>query len=188
MKRIDMLVDVDEVLADFQTPAFEAILKVTGRRYTQTDFTVWNIFECLAPEEMKELDTILETAGFCASLLPKPGAIEGINAIREFADVYVVTSPQHNRHWVYERCEWLQDHFQIDRRHVFHAHAKWKVHGDAFLDDRPEHVAEWAAKHPDKLSMLWHIPNTRTLGQGLLRVFTWDEVIDHVRKQAEATR
>lgn len=182
MKRIEFNVDVDEVLADFQTPAFEAIYQVTGRRYTQEDFLVWNIFEVLTKDELKGVDAILEAPGFCTSLQPKPGAIEGVAKIREVADVFAVTSPQHNRHWVFERVEWLKYHFGIDKKHVIHAHAKWKVHGDVFLDDKPEHVAEWSMKHPDKLAMLWHIPNTRTLGQGLLRVYTWDEVIQQVEK------
>lgn len=182
-----MLVDVDEVLADFQTPAFEAIYQITGRRYTQEDFLVWNIFEVLSPEELKALDAILEAPGFCTALRPKPHACEAIEKLRDFADIYAVTSPQHNRHWVYERTEWLKQFFAFNKKEVIHAHAKYLVRGDAFLDDKPEHVQEWSKEHPDKLAMLWHIPNTRTLGHGLLRVYTWDEVIQRVKEVAEAT-
>lgn len=171
-----MLVDVDEVLADFQTPAFEAIYQITGRRYVQEDFLVWNIFEGLSPEELKAVDAIIEAPGFCTALQPKPGACEAIEEIRSFADVYAVTSPQHNRHWVYERTEWLITHFGFTKKQVANIHDKFIVAGHAFLDDKPSHVEEWQMEYPGRLAMLWHIPNTRTLGEGLLRVHTWDEV------------
>lgn len=182
-----MLVDVDEVLADFQTPAFDAILQVTGKQYTQEDFLVWNIFEGLTEAELKAVDAILEAPGFCTSLKPKPGACRAIEVLRDFADIYAVTSPQHNRHWVYERTEWLKTFFAFNKKEVIHAHAKYLVRGDVFLDDKPEHVQEWSKEHSDKLAMLWHIPNTRNLGQGLLRVYTWEEVIERVKQVAEET-
>lgn len=182
-----MLVDVDEVLADFQTPAFEAIYQVTGKRYTADDFSVWNIFEELTEEELKAIDALIEAEGFCLSLQPKPGAVMAIEKLRELADIYIVTSPNHTRHWVYERVEWLRIHFGVNKKHVLHAHAKFLVDGDVFLDDKPEHVHDWGKERPNKLAMLWHLENTRNLGQGLLRVFTWDEVIDRVQRITEAT-
>jgi len=176
------LVDVDEVLADFQTPAFEAIKRLTGKTYTPGDFLVWDIFSVLSETELGVVFEELERPGFCTSLKPTPGAIDAIRELQGFMEVFAVTSPQHNRHWVYERTEWLNEHFKIDKRHVVHTAAKHVVRGAAFLDDNPEHVDHWAHEHPDGLAMLWHIQNTRNLGQGLLRVHSWAEVIDRARK------
>jgi 5'(3')-deoxyribonucleotidase len=176
-----LLVDVDEVLADFQTPAFAVIHKITGRSYKPDDFLVWDIFGVLSDEEAQAVFDVMEQPGFCSSLQPTPGAIEAIEELREFAEIYAVTSPQHNRHWVYERTEWLLEHFKLNKAHIIHTAAKYLVRGDAFLDDKPEHVEHWAHENPDKLAMLWHIPNTRNLGQGLLRVRSWSEVINRVR-------
>ncbi len=176
-----LLVDVDEVLADFQSPAFEVIARITGRSYKPEDFEVWDIFTALNDEELQAVGEAIELPGFCSSLRPTPGAVEAIWEIREFADVYVVTSPQHNRHWVYERTEWLMEHFKFKKAQIIHTAAKYMVRGHAFLDDKPEHVQHWAHENPEGLAMLWHIPNTRAIGQGLLRVKSWSEVIEQVR-------
>jgi 5'(3')-deoxyribonucleotidase len=181
------LVDCDEVLADFQTPAFEVIRNLIGRSYKPEDFQVWDIFNGLSDGELIAVGDAIERPGFCTSLQPTPGAIEAIREIREFAEVYVVTSPQHNRHWVYERTEWLMKHFKFKKTHIIHTAAKYMVRGHAFLDDKPEHVDHWAHENPEGLAMLWHIPNTRNLGQGLLRVKTWPEVIEKVRHLTKET-
>lgn len=181
MRRPRFLVDCDEVLADFQTPAFEVIKKVTGRSYTPEDFDTWDIWDVVREDEAQAVSDGLEAPGFCASLKPTPGSIEAIREIREYADVYAVTSPQHNRHWVYERTEWLIQHFGFKKATIIHTAAKYLVRGEFFLDDKPEHVENWTRENPDKVAMLWHIPNTRNMGKGLLRVKTWAEVIERVR-------
>lgn len=89
--------------------------------------------------------------------------------------------PMHSRHWVFERTEWLKEHFDIDLRHVIHTSSKYLVHGDVFLDDKPDHVEGWRREHPNGLAMLWHTSNTRTLGMDDLRVKSWDEVVKRSR-------
>lgn len=179
-KRIVFLVDVDEVLGDFQTPTFEVMLRVTGRSYRSEDFDTWNIFDVLDDAEMKAVAVALEAPGFCFGICPTPGAIQAIETIREWADVYAVTSPQHNRHWVYERTEWLYHHFHMPKVQIIHTAAKHMIRGDVFLDDKPEHVRDWSLANPTGDALLWHIPNTRSIAQHLRRVKTWDEVIQRV--------
>ena len=179
--RPDFLIDCDEVLCDFQNPAFDLIKRVTGRVYTPDCFDTWDIFSVLDEKEAEEVFNLMEQPGFCASLLRAPGAVEFIQEMQEYVNIYVVTSPQHNRHWVYERTEWLREHFNFQKKHIIHTAAKHMVRGDAFLDDKPEHIENWSKKNPNGLAMLWHIPNTRNLGQGLLRVKTWQEVLEQVR-------
>jgi 5'(3')-deoxyribonucleotidase len=183
--RPDFLVDVDEVLCDFQNPAFALIKEVTGMVLTPEDFDTWDIFSCLKEHEADEVFNLMEQPGFCASLQPAPGAVEFIQEMREYANVYVVTSPQHNRHWVYERTEWLRENFDLQKKQIIHTAAKYMVQGDAFLDDKPEHIENWSKKNPNGLAMLWHTPNTRNLGQGLLRVKTWAEVLEQVRTKSK---
>lgn len=50
MRRLRLLVDVDGVLGDFQTPALDIMAEVTGRRYQPEDFEVWDIFSVLDDE------------------------------------------------------------------------------------------------------------------------------------------
>lgn len=176
-----LLVDVDEVLADFQTPMFEALFELYGRRLTPEDCDVWDCFSVMAPNERKGVFSIIEKPGWCEGLKPKPGAIDGIRRLREIVDVVAVTSHfPTSRTWVHERDNWLQGVFHFDRKHIVHTSSKFFIDGDAFLDDNPTHVTDWLSAHPRGLAMLWHIPNTRKLPYDDLRVYTWDEVFDRV--------
>lgn len=180
MRKKRVLVDVDEVLGDFQTPAFQVMQSVTGRLYCPEDFEVWDMFEVLSPSQKELVFAAIDKPGFCANIQPFPAALEAIERLRGIADVYALTSPHHSQSWYYERVEWLKKHFGFNRHHVIQTGTKFLVRGDAFLDDKPDHVQAWSEEHPDKLAMLWHIPNTRTLGLDNLRVRTWDEVIRRV--------
>jgi 5'(3')-deoxyribonucleotidase len=176
-----LLVDVDEVLADFQTPMFEALYELYGRRASAEDCEVWDCFSLMSPNEKKGVFSIIEHPGWCRALKPKDGAIEAIARLRELVDVYAVTSHfPTSRTWVHERDEWLQDHFKFDRRHIVHTSSKFIISGDAFLDDNPDHVMSWLRENPTGLAMLWHIPNTRNLGFDHLRVKAWDEVVEEI--------
>ena len=179
-RRKRILVDVDEVLGDFQTPAFKVIAQVTGRLYVPEDFVVWNIFTALTEEEKLQCFAQIGAEGFCSAIKPTAGSQDAIRHLQERADVYAVTSSWNTRHWAYERDEWLERLFGIPRSRVVHTSAKYMVKGDVLLDDKPEHVETWQEEHPEGLAMLWHIPNTRQIAQHLRRVRTWQEVIEHV--------
>lgn len=173
-----LLVDVDEVLCDFQTPALDLMATVTGRRYRPEDFDVWDIFTVLNEEQKKVCFAMFERQGFCAGLRPYPEAIEAIRELRSFIHVVAVTTPQHARNWTYERTEWLKEHFDFSPKDVIYTSTKHRVKGAGLLDDNPSHVEGWAKKHPEGAAMLWHILNTRNLGKGLTRVRSWAEVIN----------
>lgn len=175
----EILVDVDEVLADFQTPALRVIEEVTGRRYAPSDFKQWDIFSVLSKEELEAVFETLRKPGVAASLTPTPGSQEFIQELSELGTVVIVTSPFRSPTWVSERIQWLWDHFRIPHKRVVNTGAKHLVYGRALLDDNPDHVANWLARHPGELGMLWHIPNTRDL-EHPNRMHTWAEVIDQV--------
>ncbi len=182
-----LLVDVDEVLADFQTPMFEALYELYGRRASAEDCEVWDCFSLMSPNEKKGVFSIIEHPGWCRALKPKEGAQAAIEELRKLVDVFAVTSHfPTSRTWVHERDVWLQEHFHFERPHIVHTSSKYIVSGDAFLDDNPGHVNAWKAAHPNGLAMLWHIPNTRKLGFDDIRVKSWSEVVEKVRALVHA--
>jgi 5'(3')-deoxyribonucleotidase len=170
MRRLRFLCDVDEVLVDFQTPALAVMEEVTGIRREPSSFNAWDIFTVLSPEERAKVFQVIEQPGFCASLKPLPRAIEGIRKIREFCDIFAVTSPFHSPTWVAERTEYLHRVFGFESHEVVHTASKHLVIGDALLDDKPSHIQGWAEAHPGGLPMLWDIPNTKGMGLDGLRV------------------
>jgi len=181
-KRKRLLVDVDEVLADFCTPVFDLAEKLFGQKLTVTDFDTWDLFDRFSKAECKALFDAIEQPGYCAALTPTPGSQEAIQELRNYVDVYVVTSPFPSPTWVSERYLWLHEHFNFKPSQVIATSSKFVVVGDAFLDDRPENVVDWLEAHPQKTGMLWHTPNTKNLTEhDSLRVYSWEQVIQKVK-------
>lgn len=178
MRKLRFLVDVDEVLADFRTPALEVMSSVMGRRYSIHDFDVWDIFSVLDGPKKDLVLSIIDKQGFCHDLQPFPEAQKAIAELQTMCEVYVVTSPYHSLSWVYERNLWLKTHYGFDKSQVVHTSAKYLVRGDIFLDDKPDHVEAWTRENPHGLGMLWHTPNTRGLDH--LRVNSWGQVLSKV--------
>jgi len=181
MKRKRLLIDVDEVICDFQTPAFEIVYRLYGKRLSPFDFNTWNIFEGFSDSEQNAIYKEINKPGYCSALAPMPGAIEAVRELRKYVDVYPVTSPVHSPTWVYERYIWLQKYFGFNKKEVIITGSKFLIAGDALLDDNPEHVTSWLEEYPDKLGMLWDIPNTHLLKQyDRFRVYNWEEVIKRI--------
>jgi len=180
MRRKRLLVDVDEVLCDFQTLVFELASKLFGKKVPQD---TWDIFDSFSKRERTDLFQAMAQPGYCTALQPLPGAREAIRELRNHVDVYVVTSPFHpSPTWVSERYTWLHEHFDFKPSEVINTSSKFVVVGDAILDDRPDNVTDWLEAHPQKVGMLWHIPNTKALTElDHLRVHSWDQVIEKVK-------
>lgn len=177
-----LLVDVDEVLADFQTPVLAVIGELFGRHLTPHDFDTWDIFAAFTEDERKQIFLRVSEPGFCSSFKPKEGAVEAIEEIRKTHHVTPVTRPFPSRTWVHDRMLWLHDHFGFRESEIVNTAAKHLVYGDALLDDNPQHIGDWQATHPNGVGMLWHIPNTRNMTQfDHFRVKTWAEVIEKVK-------
>jgi len=175
-----LLLDVDEVLAEFQVSTFQVVYRLFGRKLTPHDYDTWDIFSAFTAEEKRVLFEELEKPGFCQSISPTPGSHEAVRELRKIVDVYPVTFPFHSPTWVYERNVWLQDHYGFTKQEIVYTGSKFLVTGDALLDDNPSHVTAWMGEHPHGVGMLWHIPNTRNMGYGDLRVHTWEEVLRRV--------
>jgi 5'(3')-deoxyribonucleotidase len=182
MRRKRLLCDVDEVLVDFQRPALSILERLTGKKLTPDDYEVWDMFSLFTEEEKTLVREEISKPGFCRALPPVPGAAEGLLEARSLVDVFAVTSHFTSPTWVHERDAALIEDFGFKRGEIVHTSAKFLVKGDFLLDDRPKNVTEWKEHHPDGTAMLWHIPNTRKLGMDDIRVRSWAEVLERIKK------
>ena len=176
-----ILLDADEVLYDFQTPALRKIGEVLERTVQPSDFIEWDIFACLSARQRQVVFDAIGAEGFCAAIRPHAAAQQAVAELRRYADVFVVTSPFHSPTWMYERQGALRRDFDFMKGDVVHTSAKYLVQGDVLVDDNPTHVVTWQQHNPTGKGFLWHIPNTRTLGYDDIRVKSWEEVIDYVK-------
>jgi 5'(3')-deoxyribonucleotidase len=192
--RPTVLLDVDGVLADFTLAACELVFQVTGRRYGPEAVTTWEVFDSLPePQAKEDVYRILKGRGGCSSIPVYAGAQEGVAKLREIADITIVTSPfSGSETWVHERNAWLETHFGIDAHDVIHAKKKGRIHGDVFLDDKPEHVEDWLTYWREQghgsriLGLLWGTDRTINTPAHLTKVTDWDTVRQLVQAFTEA--
>lgn len=182
MTKKRLLIDVDEVLADFAGPFIQTAYEITGIRYTEDDFDGWDLFEALPSDEVrKTVFKAMQAPGYCSNFPVKPGALEAVRELRKIVEVTPTTRPFPSPTWKHDRDVWLWDHFGFEGDEIVNCTKKFLVHGDAFLDDSPENVILWQAAHPDGVAMLQHSFATKKQTEyDYLRVITWDEVIRKV--------
>src|ERR1700677_4537513 len=119
-RRKRLLIDVDEVLADFKTPALGALERLCGRKLTADDYDVWDMFTVFSEDEKVKVYAEVGRPGFCRNLEPKLGALQAVHELRQMVDVFPVTSPFPSPTWVHERTEWLVSLFGFTRHEIVH--------------------------------------------------------------------
>lgn len=146
-----ILLDIDGVVANFIAGCLPHIKDITGREHHHDEVDQFMIEQALGldDEQTKQLYERVGLEGWCRSLPPYEGAREGVAALRTFADVVPVTAPfWTSKHWVRERYEWILEHLEIPEIDVIQAHAKFRIDGDVFIDDRTSHLVKWEKRHP----------------------------------------
>lgn len=154
--------DVDGVLGDILTPLMTIASELLQREVAISHLQSWSLDDLFVGEEAALLPELWRRAGepgFCRALTLYPGAVEGVEALREAgAELFIVTSPLHDAPtWTHEREGWLLEHFGIPRHRVIHAHEKYAFSGAMLVDDKPENIERWAEEH-DGNAILWHQP------------------------------
>lgn len=187
-----ILVDVDGVLANFTKAALDHLQALTGHCVNPEVITSWEVFDSV-PEELRgwkdDVYLALKAPGGCSAIPVYEDAQVGMARLSEHAEVTIVTSPFNgSKTWMHEREQWLEKYFGIHHRNVVHADKKFRVHGDFFLDDKPDHVHQWCdywigmGRDTKVQPILWDSPRSANdiVGAGVLRAKSWDDVITAV--------
>lgn len=170
-----VLLDVDGVLADFLTPFLYHINYHGGTSHELANMTKWDMYDSFSvPAEVRRLvDSKINEPGFARSLEVLPGSQDGVRALKEIADVYIVTSPWSSPTWFHDRRLWLKDWFGIGGDHLISTKAKHVCAGDALIDDKTSTLERWGQCHPRGLPIRWPGPNN-----------LWDQDYDGVTVQS----
>lgn len=183
-----VLLDVDGVLADFLAPSLPVLARLTGRTWAESEFKTWDIFDTVPRQYEKPFFDAVNTPGWCLNIPVFEEAVAGVARLRELADLYVVTSPMnHVPTWMFEREQWLREHFSIPHKRVVHTSAKFLCLGDILVDDKPANILAWEAEHPNGIGLLWDQPYNQNI-QVRHRVTDWTQVlrvVEHLRLDAQ---
>jgi 5'(3')-deoxyribonucleotidase len=177
-----LLLDCDGVLADFTGPCLEVLSRHMGQEYHREHVTHWHIKEVLSvPENIWDMTLAeMKLPNFCSSLPVFPGAVDAVQRLKAYADVFIVTSPLDGPYWAWERERWLLRHFDIPPGRVVSTSAKQVVDGDILVDDKTQTLVEWE-KEQCGLSVQWVTPHNLHDGWMGLSTCNWDELLGIVK-------
>lgn len=175
MRKPRVLLDADGVVIDFANPAIKAMEKITGKPVPDDVLEDWDMFRSYDKETQGKFYKEFNREGWCLDLPVYPGAQEGVEMLRQLADVYFVTSPMFGPHWAYERSLSLIRNFGAKNNQIIHTNAKYICVGDVLVDDKTDHVVKWSLNHPKGHALLWDQPYNRK-HEGSVRVKSWLEV------------
>lgn len=184
IKKPDVLLDVDGILADFTKAALRLVFQVTGRQYSPNDVKTWDIFDSIPEAEAKtEVYKRMKAPGGCMGIPVYEGAREGMRELRKITNsVIAVTAPfSGSPTWVYEREMWLAEHFAIDRNDVISTDQKFRVHGDILAEDKVLTLESWhdywvtSGRDPYCVAAFWARDGIDT--NFLPRVETWQDLL-----------
>lgn len=178
-----VLLDVDEVIADF----IGYYLDVAGRHmatyYKPEQVTQWKLPEALNLPQWarREMDAEMRRPGVAHKLKLLPGAKDAVLALNEISEVVFVTAPYYGSlTWGNDRVEWLRHHFGDMADKTILTRYKTPVQGDVFVDDRPENLEGWVQENTGK-AVVWDKPYNRDFAHELVeRVSSWERIIQIV--------
>jgi len=175
-----VLLDVDDVMVDFETEAEKLISDILGRKWTLEEGPQeWDLFKVLNERQLQLVMAVIHTPGWSLRLKPHPEALDAVWRLQQVADVRTVTSALS---WAEERSNYLVRVFNISKNHQVYTKDKSVVDGDFIVDDSPDNVRSWMDAHPDGVGMVWNSRNNqRVIDCDDLRVPSWEHVIKEVQ-------
>lgn len=176
MNKPRLLLDCDQVLADFVGAYLDTVADFTGITYKREALPSWKIQDHLplTKEQKRLVSDAVRSEGWCARIKPCAGAVEGFAEIRDICDVRIVTSPWPGNYWAGERIEWLHHYFDIPLKHVYQLSEKESVWGDLIVDDKAETVVDWQKKW-HRSAYLWETPHNLQ-DTHVVRLRSWSEL------------
>ncbi len=147
-----ILIDMDGITMDLHTPWLSAYTELTG-----DTLQIEQIVDYETSQFVKypaELYSIFDRPGFYDQVLPIPGAVKAVRALRESYDVHFCTAT-HNADWARSKIELAEKYFGIGYKDVVLTHHKHLVEADILIDDKPATLEKWYKKKRLSATIAW---------------------------------
>ena len=157
MRRLDILVDMDNILCDHIRPSLEAFNRLlmkdgAGYKLEVEDIVDYNWFTFLPEHLHDRAMNEWKRPGFYRRLRPLDGAIDAVRTMHNGGHRVHIVSAAVGGLCVDEKIEWLKKHLTflpLDRLHL--CWNKEIIAGDVLLDDKPSTVRAYRKRWPDAL-------------------------------------
>ena len=142
-----ILIDMDEVMADAISRFLEWYESDFGIRYTKEQLRGTKLSEIVPKENRAAVKSYPHQKGFFKDLPVIQDSKEIIEAINARYEVYVVSAAMEFKHSLYDKFEWLDEHFPFIpwKRRVF-CGDKTIAKGDVLIDDHEFNLSVFAGR------------------------------------------
>lgn len=142
-----ILIDMDDVMADAVARFLEWYERDYGIRYTREQLHGTKLSEIIPPEHSQAVRNYPHQKGFFKDLPVIQDSKEIIEALNDRYEVYVVSAAMEFKHSLYDKFEWLDEHFPFIpwKRRVF-CGDKTIAKGDVLIDDHEFNLSVFAGR------------------------------------------
>lgn len=173
MKKKQLLVDMDHVLADITSQFIKWYRDATGTIVKRDDLL--GKPEDLAFPQPKLIREFVYTPGFFRGLEVMPGSREVMKGLNEAYEVWIVSAAMEFPQSLIEKHDWLAEHFPfISWRQIIFCGSKKNISGDYMIDDHFKNLDNF--KGEKLLFTATH--NIYMDSKGYTRLHNWAEVRD----------
>ena len=164
-----LLIDMDGIVADLATEWYARFNKMREEDYLRNPNTYPAPPIPVSIDQITNWDTgkavgdhriygILEQKGLFHAVKPLPGAIRGVQAIKNIKlsdntpayDINFLTAAIVTPYALSEKAEWMKEYFPfINPKNIIYAYRKELVKGDIFIDDSPKNLESWKKAWPN---------------------------------------
>lgn len=162
MRKLEILCDMDSIIADLTKKWLEHYNRDFGDNLTHADITKWSMADNVKCTR-QEIHNYLYKPEFFLDLEPLPGALEAVESLAKLGhDILIVSAPSWPGTSASDKISWAQKHMPfLNKRDISLMHQKHKLMGDVFIDDSPDNIKlyrqKWG-KHKE-----WHQPKIMTI-------------------------
>ena len=183
-KVLQIALDCDGVIADFNGALSDALAVQGCGRYTDESYHTWELKECIRKEHHAALDRVGADRSFCAKIPRYPGSESFYRELRGLGRVLAVTTKWKSSTWIEQRYDWLLSFgFSDPEIHIVHSHQeKYAVPCDVVIEDRVQTLQDWPMG-PTRI-LIDRPWNRQSLEhdecQGILRAYSYSDVLRFV--------
>ena len=169
-KKKILLIDQDDVLAEYIEGVAIAYNKKYNTSKTAEDCTCWDLYAVFG----NEVDTVMHDPELFRHLKPVKYALEVFERLykSELFEMYIVTAAQSTT--VEAKHEWIKTYLPyFPQEQIIVCRKKGMIRGDFLLDDGMHNIEEFAASGGTPI--IFDRPHNRNADKGYMRVKDWLE-------------
>lgn len=146
MRKLEILCDLDSVVADLMTPWLSVYNKDYSDNLKLENILAWDTHLFVKPECGIKLYDYL-TPDLFDSLEPLPGAVQAVNLMSRYHQVHFVTAAPGGTESA--KVAWVKRLFPQLGRNIIICKDKWKVAGDVLIDDADSNLVAYKNRWPE---------------------------------------